>query len=59
MKEQKLRKAAIAAVMAYLEAEDTEKNDNRVNKWRHSGREIQMNNRCMVQTRVFNKIKNR
>ena len=53
MKKHKLMKAAIAGVMAYLEQEEIEQKKDKVNRWRHSGREMQMNNRHMVQTKIF------
>jgi len=53
MNKHKLTKVAIAAVMAYLQQEELEKKKETINRWRLSGREIQMDNRQMVQTKVF------
>lgn len=48
---EKLKKAAIMAVMAFLEEE--EKSKKSVNNWTRSGREMIMKNRHMAQTKLF------
>ena len=45
------KKAAIMAVMAFLEEE--EKSGKKGNKWVESGREMIMRNRYMAQTKLF------
>ena len=49
---EKLMKAAIAGVLAYLEYEENEKKHSE-NRWWKSGKEIQMNNRYLIQTKIF------
>ncbi|MDD3051808.1 MAG: hypothetical protein PHR06_11795 [Candidatus Cloacimonetes bacterium] len=51
-RKEKLMKAAIAAVITYLDSEDDKKSYSE-NRWWKSGKEIQMNNRYLVQTKIF------
>ncbi|WP_187759812.1 hypothetical protein [Thiospirochaeta perfilievii] len=50
-KRAKMKKAAIMAVMAFLEEE--EKNKKSGNNWVDSGRQMIMKNRQMAQTKLF------